>query len=318
MPESDPSPDSLHTWESTLAALRRRFPGLRDSVLFCIRKLQQNPELTLRDFRAEAAHLGIPVAGRALHSARALLGIGAVSRARASAGSKALAPQSRPTHDTGSQHKTAVDAPLSSSDPPQGGIAAEHWIRSQLTRSVEILLRAVDSEEHDPPSDIAELSGSIADRAWASLLYYLRSSIQRQRSVYLSEIGAITYSLPDNTWNFSPAASLASAVIPLDSDPAEWHQRIAARTVYYTSEALKCLELLPHDVGTSEHGPAGEPQVDHVSSFLLRSCAAITANVHRLVAASHGRPSTTNRQASESPSMSKRSGLTDTESEMEG
>ena len=63
------------SWDGILATLRRRYPGQRDSVLFCIHKLQQNPELTLRDFRDEAALHGIPMAGRALHSARVLLGL---------------------------------------------------------------------------------------------------------------------------------------------------------------------------------------------------------------------------------------------------
>lgn len=67
--------DRTDTWEGMLDSLRRRFPGQKDSVLFCVHKLTQNPELTLRDFRAEADLHGIPTAGRALHSARVLLGL---------------------------------------------------------------------------------------------------------------------------------------------------------------------------------------------------------------------------------------------------
>jgi hypothetical protein len=69
---SHPPTDS---WEGILEALRRRYPGQRDSVLFCIYKLQQNPDLTLRDFGAEAKLHGIATAGRALHSARQILGL---------------------------------------------------------------------------------------------------------------------------------------------------------------------------------------------------------------------------------------------------
>jgi len=69
---SEPAND---TWDSILDKLRRRYPGQKDSVLFCIYKLQQNPELTLRDFKAEADLYGIPTAGRALHSARVMLGL---------------------------------------------------------------------------------------------------------------------------------------------------------------------------------------------------------------------------------------------------
>lgn len=76
MTELEPSPAPANdTWEGVLANLRRRYPGQRDSVLFCIHKLQQNPDLSLRDFRAEADLHGIPMAGRSIHSARVLLGL---------------------------------------------------------------------------------------------------------------------------------------------------------------------------------------------------------------------------------------------------
>ncbi len=76
MTETEPTPPpAADTWEGILAALRRRYPGQKDSVLFCIYKLQHNAELTLRDFRAEAELHGIPMAGRSLHSARVLLGL---------------------------------------------------------------------------------------------------------------------------------------------------------------------------------------------------------------------------------------------------
>jgi len=71
----EPNPPANDTWDAILDGWRRRYPGQRDSVLFCIHKLQQDPDLTLRDFRDEARLHGIPVAGRSLHSARLLLGI---------------------------------------------------------------------------------------------------------------------------------------------------------------------------------------------------------------------------------------------------
>ncbi|MCB9878302.1 MAG: hypothetical protein H6835_11950 [Planctomycetes bacterium] len=79
-PTSDPSP-AADTWEGMLDAMRRRYPGQKDSVLFCVHKLLQDPDLTLRDFREEARLHGIPMAGRALHSARVLLGLQAASPA---------------------------------------------------------------------------------------------------------------------------------------------------------------------------------------------------------------------------------------------
>lgn len=76
MTDTDTPPSApTDSWDALLDVLRRRYPGQRDSVLFCIHKLQQNPDLTLRDFRDEARLYGIPVAGRSLHSARVLLGL---------------------------------------------------------------------------------------------------------------------------------------------------------------------------------------------------------------------------------------------------
>ena len=44
-PVTDPSPESpapSDSWEGMLAALRRRYPGQRDSVLFCSKQLDEN------------------------------------------------------------------------------------------------------------------------------------------------------------------------------------------------------------------------------------------------------------------------------------
>ena len=73
VPNDPPAP--ADGWSDLLANLRRRYPGQKDSVLFCVHKLSQDAELTLRDFRDEARLHGIPMAGRALHSARVLLGL---------------------------------------------------------------------------------------------------------------------------------------------------------------------------------------------------------------------------------------------------
>lgn len=61
-------------WEDAIATLRRRYPDASDGILFCVHKLQQDPTLTLRDFRKEAQLHKIPLGGRSLHSARVLLG----------------------------------------------------------------------------------------------------------------------------------------------------------------------------------------------------------------------------------------------------
>ena len=73
--DSEPARPPANTWEAILENLRRRYPGQKDSVLFCIYKLQQNPDLTIRELKPEADLHQIPMAGRALHSAKGLLGL---------------------------------------------------------------------------------------------------------------------------------------------------------------------------------------------------------------------------------------------------
>jgi hypothetical protein len=74
-PATDPQPPRTDSWEALLATMRNRYPGASDGILFCILKLQGNPDLKLKDFRQEADLHGIKLGGRALHSAKVLLGL---------------------------------------------------------------------------------------------------------------------------------------------------------------------------------------------------------------------------------------------------
>lgn len=62
-------------WDATRSKLREQWPDAKEGVLFCVWKLQQDPSLTLRDFRDEAKLRGIALGGRSLHSAKVLLGL---------------------------------------------------------------------------------------------------------------------------------------------------------------------------------------------------------------------------------------------------
>lgn len=66
----------VSNWNDAVEALRERFPGTKDSILFCIHKLEQDASLGLKEMREEATEAGISLAGRSLHSAKVLLGMG--------------------------------------------------------------------------------------------------------------------------------------------------------------------------------------------------------------------------------------------------
>jgi hypothetical protein len=155
---TEPAPVSNHpttdSWEGILDALRRRYPGQRDSVLFCIYKLQQNPSLTLRDFGAEAKLHGIATAGRALHSARQLLGLVKESREAPRAASvttsELLADDSRQTRrlrapavDDGTSIESKV---LSAVRQIQSAAGAEtEQLKVAIRQAIAILQRALGS-----------------------------------------------------------------------------------------------------------------------------------------------------------------------------
>ena len=148
MTDSAP-PASTDTWESILESLRRRFPGQKDSVLYCVHKLQFNPEGTLRDFAPEARMHGIPVAGRALHSARLLLGLIREGRAAAKPVADTDPPLLRrrqrapEADDGGASIETKV---LSAVRQIQSAAGAEaEQLRTAIRQAIAILQRAIGS-----------------------------------------------------------------------------------------------------------------------------------------------------------------------------
>ena len=68
------SPEAPGTWEGDISGLQARFPGTRLGTLFCVHKLEQDADLKLRDFKAEAELRGVALSGRSYHGARVLLG----------------------------------------------------------------------------------------------------------------------------------------------------------------------------------------------------------------------------------------------------
>lgn len=154
MTDPEPAVPAADTWDGILAALRRRYPGQKDSVLFCIYKLQQNPELTLRDFRPEAELHGIPIAGRSLHSARTLLGIIKEAAPAADPVATALAPIERParrrdrapaaaTADDGGSIETKVIAAVRQIQSAAG--AESEQLRAAMRQAIAILQKALGS-----------------------------------------------------------------------------------------------------------------------------------------------------------------------------
>lgn len=132
-------------WEAILDTLRRRYPGNRDSTLFCIFKLQQNPDLGLRELRSEAELYGLTLAGRSLHSARVLLGLEAAAPPRREAAEPAPARRQRrqaaQRRDDGSIEDRVIQAVRQIQDAAG---ARSQRLRAAVQRAIAILQEALD------------------------------------------------------------------------------------------------------------------------------------------------------------------------------
>lgn len=122
-------------WQQLLDRLRERYPNQKDSVLFCLHKLQQNPDLALPDIRDEARLHGIPMAGRALHSAKVLLGLAAPSTRRP----RAPKDERQPTQER------AEAAPVASSSPRQHARRAEPTAGGSIEQRLSAALAKLQS-----------------------------------------------------------------------------------------------------------------------------------------------------------------------------
>ncbi len=150
-PQTAASNDS---WEGVLANLRQRYPGQKDSILFCIFKLHSNPKLGLPDFREEAALYGIPMAGRALHSAKVILGLSnakprkpktPTAQAQGS-GKPAGAKEYGRTRSSSKNHANSVESKMLDAVrqiQSEAGAESER-LRTAMRQAVTILTRALE------------------------------------------------------------------------------------------------------------------------------------------------------------------------------
>lgn len=121
-------PAELGIWESARHELRARYPEARDGVLFCVFKLSENSDVSLRDFRDEAKLRGVPVSGRSLHSAKVLLGMAAPATRRTK-------EEMRSRQVDGDQPSGGGAEKVAARQPHQGPEPMPRPQRSQPTRS---------------------------------------------------------------------------------------------------------------------------------------------------------------------------------------
>lgn len=128
-----------------MAALRARYPKASPGVLFSVFKLQQDATLTIRDFRDEAALHGIKIAGRALHSARVLLGLEKPATRRATQPKRdATPPADPPDLDDVDIERSLISVVQKIQE---SGTAEANRLRAAMRAAIEVLQRALDGRD---------------------------------------------------------------------------------------------------------------------------------------------------------------------------
>ncbi len=71
--ETQPTTAPTDDWNAQFAALKARFPKVKDSIVFAFHVLQSNPDIALDDLKAQAKLHGIKVTAASVNAARRLL-----------------------------------------------------------------------------------------------------------------------------------------------------------------------------------------------------------------------------------------------------
>ena len=71
--ETQPNPTPTDDWNAQFAALKARFPKVRETIVFAFHVLQSNPDIALDDLKAQAKLHGIRVTASSVTAAERLL-----------------------------------------------------------------------------------------------------------------------------------------------------------------------------------------------------------------------------------------------------
>lgn len=149
--ELEPIPTTKQTnaasWDSAFAALKAKFPKAKDSIVFCIQALQNNPEVDIEDLKAQAIMHNLRVTGASMNAAKRLMAPAAPDNdAKAVAPARQASPATRRTRGP-----RAAEAPLDVEDLIRGtvaklqakGNAEAEKLREAIRRAVALLQAAM-------------------------------------------------------------------------------------------------------------------------------------------------------------------------------
>ena len=151
--ELEPIPTTKQTnaasWDTAFAALKAKFPKAKDTIVFCIQALQNNPEVDIEDLKAQAVVHNLRVTAASVNAAKRLM---APPEVDSDKDSEPAVPKAAPvTRRT--RGPRAAETPLDVEDLIRGtvaklqaqGNAEAEKLREAIRRAVATLQAAVDS-----------------------------------------------------------------------------------------------------------------------------------------------------------------------------
>ena len=143
------------SWDASMAALRNQFPKASEGILFCVFKLQQSPDLTIKDFRDEAALHGIKIGGRAIHSAKVLLGMEKPSIRRTARDMASLrSERSAPVLDFNNGDSVENSLISAVQQIQEAATSESRRLRTGISMAIQILQRALDGRDLDDTNEV--------------------------------------------------------------------------------------------------------------------------------------------------------------------
>src|SRR5262245_41893996 len=127
-PASEPPPDNA--WDQQFDRLRSRFPGVKDTILFCVHALQHGSDVDLEALKAQAAMYGLRITGASLNAARRALDPNAAPRPRRrTARVAATATDAAPAPP-----RVAAPRSRGRAAPPESQVEVEAMIRAVVAK----------------------------------------------------------------------------------------------------------------------------------------------------------------------------------------
>lgn len=146
LPATTSTKANAGTWDAAFAALKARYPKAKDSIVFCIYELQNNPEVALDDLKARASMHGIRVTGASVNAAQRLMDPEAASETQDAESTpvagKPKARRGRPVRTTkGDVDAEAMLRQVVAKMQAQSGAEAER-LRAAIRKAVAVLATA--------------------------------------------------------------------------------------------------------------------------------------------------------------------------------